>query len=299
MTYGVGDSAAALLSPHTQRIVSAAVVFGSFLLMFILETIRPLRRSIEPKLRRNIRNLTNGGVSLAILTLLQAPLLIPVARWSAEHRIGLLNMMAMPRWLAITLAIILLDYTLWIWHWANHVVPVLWRFHLVHHIDLDLDASTALRFHFGELTLSIFYRALQIIIIGASTSSVWVWQTILFASILFHHSNLRLPVAIERWLVRFIVTPRMHGIHHSNRVNETNSNWSSLLSWWDYAHRTILLNVPHDTITIGVAAYGDPSEVTIGRILMLPFRRQRDDWRLPDGEISRREHRPIPQELAP
>ena len=175
----------------------------------------------------------------------------------------------------------LLDYTLWWWHWANHRVPFLWRFHLVHHVDRDLDASTALRFHFGELALSLPVRAAQMAIIGVDSQTLWLWQTILFASILFHHGNLRLPVRLERVLVRLIVTPRMHGIHHSNRRDETDSNWSSLLSAWDYLHRTMRLDVAQPEITIGVPAYSDPSDVTLGKMLLLPFRRQRRDWERP------------------
>jgi sterol desaturase/sphingolipid hydroxylase (fatty acid hydroxylase superfamily) len=107
---------------------------------------------------------------------------------------------------------------------------------------------------------------------------LWLFQTILFASILFHHSNLRLPEKLERVLVRILVTPRMHGIHHSDRYEETNSNWASLLTLWDFVHRTFRMDVPEERITIGVPAYRDPSEVTVGKILTLPFRRQRDDW---------------------
>jgi sterol desaturase/sphingolipid hydroxylase (fatty acid hydroxylase superfamily) len=105
-----------------------------------------------------------------------------------------------------------------------------------------------------------------------------LWQTIVFASILFHHSNVRLPEKIERLLVLFVVTPRMHGIHHSDRLENTNSNWSSLLSAWDYLHRTARLGIPQESITIGVPAYDDPHDVTLGKILVLPFRRQRNDW---------------------
>ena len=247
----------------SQAIISAAVIGGAYLTMLIAETVRPLRRRIEPKVRRVVRNFTTGGVSLAILTLLQAPLLVPVAGWTADHRIGLLNLASIGEPLRIVLAVVFMDYTLWWWHRANHQVPFLWRFHLPHHVDLDLDASTALRFHFGELSLSVIYRAAQIVVIGVSTHEVWVWQTILFASILFHHSNARLPIGIERWLVRFVVTPRMHGIHHSDRQNETNTNWASLLSCWDYLHRTILLNVPQDFVKIGVPAYQAVDDVTI------------------------------------
>jgi sterol desaturase/sphingolipid hydroxylase (fatty acid hydroxylase superfamily) len=105
-----------------------------------------------------------------------------------------------------------------------------------------------------------------------------LWQTILFASILFHHSNVRLPLALERVLVRLIVTPRMHGIHHSDREDETNSNWSSMFSVWDFLHRTFRLDVPNEDVVIGVPAYRDGRDVTIGKLLTMPFRKQRKDW---------------------
>ena len=295
---GVVHSAFELLSPEAQRIISIAVVASCFGLMVMAETLAPLRRSVESKLRRVVRNLTTGGVSLAILTLLQTPILIPASRWAEAHHVGLMNWVQWPASLEILITVVLFDYTLWFWHRATHTVPFLWRFHLVHHIDLDLDASTALRFHFGELTLSIAYRLVQIIVIGASSFSVWVWQTILFASILFHHSNLRLPIGLERFLTRLIVTPRMHGIHHSTCLNETSSNWSSLLSCWDYLHRTILLDVPQKDVTIGVPAYRDPHDVTIGRILLLPFMPQRADWLLPNGDVAARPHVGTHEELA-
>jgi sterol desaturase/sphingolipid hydroxylase (fatty acid hydroxylase superfamily) len=259
------------------------IVGGS---MILAERCTPLRRTVESKLRRVVRNLSAGGVSLALMSLVQAPLLQPAAAWIVRDRIGLLQLVQWPRWLETLLAIVLLDYTLWWWHWANHRIPFFWRFHLVHHIDRDLDASTALRFHFGELALSIPIRAAQIILIGVDSRTLWLWQTILFASILFHHSNVRLPFPFERFLVRLIVTPRMHGIHHSDRLDETNSNWSSLLSAWDYLHRTMRFDVPQERIVIGVPAYHDASGVTIGKILLLPFRRQRDDWRTSDGDNS-------------
>jgi sterol desaturase/sphingolipid hydroxylase (fatty acid hydroxylase superfamily) len=187
----------------------------------------------------------------------------------------------------------MLDYTLWVWHFASHRVSFLWRFHLVHHVDRDLDSSTALRFHFGEHALSIVYRAAQITLIGTSAEALWMWQLILFASILFHHANVRLPAGVERWLVRIIVTPRMHTIHHSTQLSETDSNWSSLLSVWDYLHRTILLSVPQEDITVGVPAYQDARDVTIGRILLMPFRPQRRDWHRADGTRCKRAITPL------
>ena len=259
--------------------ISPVVISGVFTLMLVGEALRPLRARIEPKLRHTIRNLSTGGVSLAILTLLQMPLLVPVATWAERHEFGVVRWLHLSSPWNVIAAIILLDYTLWWWHWANHRMPLLWRFHLVHHVDLDLDSSTALRFHYGELTLSVFYRALQIALIGASPFSVWLWQTILFASILFHHGNLQLPRRFERLLVHLVVTPRMHGIHHSDRRAETNSNWSSLLSVWDRLHGTMRMDVPDETIRIGVPAYREPRDVSFARIQMMPLLPQRDDWR--------------------
>jgi sterol desaturase/sphingolipid hydroxylase (fatty acid hydroxylase superfamily) len=284
--------------PRFAAVITASVIVVVFGVLLILERRRPLRRSVEPKLRRIIRNLTTGATALAVATLLQVPLLLPVARWVMVRRIGLLNAVAMPAALQTAIAVVLLDYTLWFWHFASHRVPFLWRFHLVHHVDRDMDASTALRFHFGEHALSVLYRCAQIVVIGATPFAVWTWQAILFGSILFHHSNVELPIAWERRLVRFIVTPRMHGIHHSDRLNETNSNWSSLLSWWDYLHRTLILCVPQDAVTVGVPAYRDPRDVTIGRILLLPFKRQRRDFHLSDGSISSRSHEDVRELLA-
>jgi sterol desaturase/sphingolipid hydroxylase (fatty acid hydroxylase superfamily) len=262
-----------------------AIVGGT---MLLAERIAPLRRTVESKLRHILRNLSTGGISLALMSLVQMPLLQPVAAWIVRDRIGLLQLVQWPRWAETLAGIVLLDYTLWWWHWASHRVPFFWRFHLVHHIDRDLDTSTALRFHFGELALSIPVRAAQMILIGVDPRTLWLWQTILFASILFHHANVRLPLRVERLLVRLIVTPRMHGIHHSDHLDETNTNWSSLLSWWDYLHGTILLSVPQAEITIGVPAYSAPSGVTIGKILLLPFKQQRRDFHLP-GSLAVRE----------
>ena len=261
----------------------------AFLLFLAFETVRPLRRQRESKIRRVARNLTAGGISLAVVTLLQTPFLVPAVKWAAATRIGLLNWIALSRTIEILVAIVLLDYTLWIWHRINHVVPFFWRFHLVHHVDRDMDASTAFRFHFGEQGMSVAFRLLQVVALGVDPVALWIWQGILAVSIVFHHSNTRLPIRLERALVKLIVTPRMHGIHHSNYRNEANGNWASLFSAWDYLHGTILLSVPQDSVEIGVPAFSREEDVTLGRILAIPFVRQRDAWA---GESGSRLERP-------
>ena len=156
-------------------------------------------------------------------------------------------------------------------HRAFHRVPALWRFHAVHHLDRDLDASTALRFHFGELTISVPWRALQVALIGASPAQLRLWQRLVLVSILFHHSNLRLPPRIERALAWLVMTPRLHGIHHADQASVRDANWSSGLTLWDRLHGTLRHDPPQDAITIGVEGHEHQDDVTLPNLLALPF----------------------------
>jgi len=267
---------------------------GAFSLLTWLERRRPLRREVEPKLTRTARNLAVAGIGAVALQLTERPVALELAALVEQHNVGLLKLLRLPVWLETVLAVALLDYTIYVWHVLTHKVPFLWRFHVAHHVDLDLDASTALRFHFGELALSVPWRAAQLLIIGVSPIAYSTWQTFVFLSIMFHHSNVELPISLERWLNRLIVTPRMHGIHHSIVREETNSNWSSGLTIWDRLHGTLRLNVPQDKITIGVPAYREPKQVELLKILPMPFGEQRPTWQLPDNGEPRREALPEP-----
>lgn len=251
--------------------VSGALVLGAFGLLTWLERRRPLRRSVESKARREARNLAVAGVSALALRATERPVTDYLTALVERRRVGLLKLVRMPGWLETALAVVLLDYTLYLWHVATHKAPWLWRFHVVHHADLDMDASTATRFHFGEMVISVAWRAGQVVLIGVSPRALSIWQTALLVEILFHHSNVRLPIRLERALVPILVTPRMHGIHHSIVQEETDSNWSSGLTVWDWLHGTLRLDVPQDEITIGVPDYRAPAEVTLPRMLAAPF----------------------------
>src|SRR5438105_408251 len=250
------------------------LVIGTFAALLWLERRRPLRRAVEPKARREGRNLAVAALSAAAIRLTEKPVVEPLAELVERRRWGLLKRLDLPGWLELPLSVALLDYTLYLWHVLVHKVPFLWRFHRVHHIDLDLDASTAVRFHFAEMVISVPWRAAQVVLVGASPLSLSVWQTLTLMEVIFHHSNVELPVEVERPLSRVLVTPRMHGIHHSVVREETDSNWSSGLTLWDWLHGTLRLNVPQDEITIGVPAYRDPEEVTLPKILVMPFGEQ-------------------------
>ncbi len=267
------------------KLLGGAAALGAFGVFYLLEKRRPLRHSVESKLTRNGRNLAVASLSAIVLQLAENPVVSPLTKLVEQRNLGLLKLVRLPRVLENILAVVLLDYTLYIWHVLTHRVPFLWRFHAVHHIDLDLDASTALRFHFGEMIISIGWRAAQILIIGVSPRSFAAWQAFLFPSILFHHSNLKLPLEFEKKLARLIVTPRLHGIHHSNIHSETDSNWSSGLTVWDFLHGTLKTDVGQDEIVIGIPAFQEPSEVKLTKILLMPFEKQKPSWQLTENDI--------------
>src|SRR5260370_6937594 len=231
------------------KIAGLLGVFGG---LFLLERRWPLRPEKESKASRRGRNLGMAVWGGMTVHLVESPLLYPLAKRVGSKRWGLLKWLRLPKIIETAIARLLLDYTLFLQHVLHHRVPLFWRFHAVHHVDLDLDASTALRFHFGEIALSVPYRAVQILLIGVDPQSLLIWQTWLLFSIMFHHSNLRLPGAVENRLVSFIVTPLLPAIHHSSEPNTHNSHCSRQLTIWDALHRTLNLGVPQEEIDIGV-----------------------------------------------
>jgi sterol desaturase/sphingolipid hydroxylase (fatty acid hydroxylase superfamily) len=275
------------LIDYTGRPLLAVV----FLALFWLQWRFPLRRQHFSVLRRLLRNFILSVPGFALVRLAMLPIPFALAMWAQDRHLGLLNWLAIPKWAQIIATFLLMDYAYWWWHWANHMVPLFWRFHNVHHTDLDMDVSTAARFHFGELFFSVGFLSLAVLAFGIAPIMLIVFFITFEGATLFHHSNWRLPIPVERALNMIMVTPRMHGIHHSIVERETNSNWGTIFCWWDKFHRTLRRDIPQDEITIGVAAYRDEKELTLGQLLILPFRKQRP-WRLPSGEQPDRVPRP-------
>jgi sterol desaturase/sphingolipid hydroxylase (fatty acid hydroxylase superfamily) len=252
--------------------LNGSLSIGIFVILYFFERRKPLRRQIEQKEIHTTRNLAIASAAGAAISLLEKPVANKLTKFVERKRVGLLKIIRLPKFPETVLAVVLLDYTLYLWHVLTHKVPFLWRFHRIHHADLDLTASTAIRFHFGEIIISVLFRAGQILLIGVSPGAFNAWQSLLFLSILFHHSNVRLPKEFESKLQTFIVTPRLHGIHHSEKKDEQNSNWSSGFTVWDYLHGTFRNDVPQDKIIIGVEEFDKINEVTIGKMLSEPFK---------------------------
>ena len=271
--------------------VGRPLLASVFFVLLLLQLRFPLRRQHFSVLHRLVRNFVLSIPGFAVVRLAMLPIPIAVAMWAQHGHVGLLNWLSLGGWVGVVATFLLMDYAYWWWHWANHMVPLFWRFHNVHHTDLDLDVSTAARFHFGEMIFSIGFLSLAVTLFGIDPMMLIIFFITLESATLFHHSNWRLPIQVERILNLVVVTPRMHGIHHSIVQRETNSNWGTIFCWWDKLHRTLRRDVPQDAITIGVAAYREEGELTLGKLFAMPFREQRP-WRLPDGALPEREVRP-------
>lgn len=251
------------------------VLISLFMLLMIIETRFQLRKRVQGRWKRVVINFIVSIPAFVLLRLLFIPAMVWIATKNQDWQAGFNYLFNLPVFLKAVIAFVLLDYSNYIWHILLHKLPFLWRFHLVHHTDPDMDVTTAFRFHFGELIGSVVFRGAAILLIGASPFIVLVYEIVFEAAVQFHHSNSKLPFRLEKILNGLIVTPRMHGIHHSVLKKETDSNYAVIFSFWDRIHKTVRLNVHQDEIITGVPFYPDQNELTIGKLLQLPFTKMR------------------------
>jgi len=260
------------------------ILISIFIILFVLESLFQLRKRVQSRWKRIVINVIVSIPAFALLKIVFIPAMVFLAYKSQEWHFGLNYIFTAPEWLKMGVTFLLLDYSNYVWHILLHKLPILWRFHLVHHTDSDLDITTAFRFHFGEMIGSVLYRGVAIILVGASPLSVLIYEIVFEAATQFHHSNTRIPFRVERILNFLIVTPRMHGVHHSIVRAETDSDYSIVFSFWDRLHKTIRLNVPQSKIVIGVPQYSDAGELTIGALLKMPFIKTRK-WPVNDNPL--------------
>ncbi|OHB49335.1 MAG: hypothetical protein A2Y10_18320 [Planctomycetes bacterium GWF2_41_51] len=250
-------------------------LFCFFILLLAGESLFPLRRRTRQFSERFVINMfmtvlvfTAGALTVRRAALAQA-------QWALQHNFGLVLKIPLPAIVQSSIGFVLMDATFYYWHRAHHKIPILWRFHKVHHIDPDLDVSTAFRFHFVEILYSTGFRVVQVLLLGITPITYIIYEIVFQCANMFHHSNLRLPDVLERLLNIFIVTPRMHGIHHSQIRNETNSNYSVVFRCWDWLHRTLRLDVPQESINIGVKGYLQKEDNRLWNLMIMPFRKSR------------------------
>lgn len=262
-------------TPTDEAAIRSGCFFGTLLVMATWECFAPRRPLTQNRPLRWFSNL-----SLALLNNLVWRLLLPAGAvgWAMTVAVrgwGLFPAVEWPTWLEITVSVVLLDLAIYGQHWAFHRVAWLWRLHLVHHVDLDFDATTGVRFHTVETLLSFAWKGAVIVLLGAPALAVMIFEILLNATALFNHSNARLPLWLDRVLRLVLVTPDMHRVHHSIENHETNSNYGFCLSWWDFLFGTYDAqpDAGHDGMTIGRPEFRDAHVERLPVMLLLPFRR--------------------------
>lgn len=243
--------------------------------MAVWELLAPRRPMRQSKLLRWSSNLGLALLNNVVWRLLMPAGAVGLALAVQARGWGLFNLVELPEWFEITASVVLFDLAIYAQHWVFHRVPWLWRLHLVHHVDLDFDATTGIRFHTVETLLSFAWKAAVIALLGPPMLAVMIFEILLNATALFNHSNARLPLWLDRALRLVLVTPDMHRVHHSIEDHETNSNYGFCLSWWDFLFRTYddQPDAGHDGMTIGRPQFRDAQVERLTFMLVLPFRR--------------------------
>jgi sterol desaturase/sphingolipid hydroxylase (fatty acid hydroxylase superfamily) len=217
------------------------------------------------------RKLTASNTVIARLFFMGG--VVAVAAMAQDRGWGLLNLMEGPAWLELGLAVVALDFIIYWQHQVFHFVPILWRFHMMHHSDLDLDVSSGVRFHPVEIVISMVVKGVAVIALGVAPLAVVAFEIVLNGTSLFNHSNVKIPLSIEPILRWFVVTPDMHRIHHSVDPRETNSNYGFNVPWWDRLFGTYCAEPALGQLgmKIGLEHLGSPVCLNLFMMLRLPF----------------------------
>ena len=256
-----------------EPLVRLGVFLAVLASLLALELAAPRRQRVVPRWRRWPSNVGIMVIDTLLLRLLFPAAAVGVALIVEANGWGLLNLAGTPDWLAIIVAVVLLDLVIYAQHALFHAVPMLWRLHRMHHTDLDIDVTTGIRFHPLEILLSMVIKLGAVAALGAPPLGVMIFEVLLNATSMFNHSNIRLPAALDRGLRRVLVTPDMHRVHHSIVARETNSNFGFNLAWWDRLFGTYRAEpaAGHEAMTVGLSQFRDPGELRLDRMLVQPL----------------------------
>lgn len=247
-------------------IIRLAFFLGTLAVVGAWEILAPRRVLTDSKRRRWFTNLGIVVVDTVFARILLP--LLPVGMAVMTHQPGWL-----PYWLKVALCVVALDFVIYLQHMLFHFVPVFWRLHRMHHSDLDIDVTTGNRFHPFEIVISLGVKMAAVALIGAPVLAVVIFEVLLNATSQFNHGNIRIPVAVDRYLRLFVVTPDTHRVHHSVIPRETNSNFGFNLPWWDRLCGTYRPQPEkgHEGMTIGLNDFRDPAVLTLFHLLIQPF----------------------------
>ena len=253
--------------------IRLVVFVGLFAVLALLEFLVPRRKLRYSKPRRWLTNWSIVLIDSAVVRLLFASAAVGGAIWADSNQLGLFNNIEAPHWLAVLFSFVVLDFAIWASHVASHKIPILWRVHRMHHSDVDFDVTTAIRFHPIEIVLSMLWKLLVVVLLGAPHQAVLLFEIALNGFAMFNHSNLRLPQKVDQIVRLLIVTPDMHRVHHSIFNRETDSNYGFNLSIWDRIFGTYI-DQPKDghlNMKIGLENWQDERPTRLFWTLKIPF----------------------------
>lgn len=263
---------------ENEALIRLAIFLSLFSVLAIFESFAPRKARKQPRRARWVTNWSVTVLNTVTLRLMAfvLPLLAVGAALDAEAQgWGLFNAIELPLWIEIAVVVLILDFAIWLQHLVTHKVPLLWRLHRVHHADVDMDVTTAIRFHPVEIALSMLLKIGLVYALGPVAVAVVIFEILLNGTAMFNHSNLALPVWFDRSLRRVLVTPDMHRVHHSVHRYEHDSNYGFSLSIWDRIFGTYIAQpkAGHDEMQVGLEWQDDrPSK--LGWSLALPFSRK-------------------------
>ncbi|MDE2981448.1 MAG: sterol desaturase family protein [Gemmatimonadota bacterium] len=252
--------------------VLAAAALGA---MWLLEGLIPMFEGRRERIRHDASNVALGIFNAVVASLIFAGATLVATEWARDNGFGLLHWLGVEGVWAFALGFVLFDMWQYFWHRLNHRIPFLWRFHAVHHADRELSASSGLRFHTGEIVLSSVARLAVLPLLGMTVGQVLLYEAVLLPIILFHHGNVGVPAGADRWLRWLIVTPWMHWVHHSDYQPETDSNYSSVFSFWDRIFGSFRLVADPRVLTLGLEDVERREWATLPGMAAMPFRRRR------------------------
>ncbi len=252
-------------------------IFVVWLLLLLgAERIAPKRAFSAHTKLRVLNNFALVAFNNLVLWVLFPWLAFDVAQWAQTHSLGLFNLTSIPWWANLLVGILLLDLVIYWQHRLFHKIPSLWSLHKVHHADVEIDTSTALRFHPIEIALSMLIKMVAVAALGIAPLTIIIFEVLLNSSAMFNHANLRLPISVDKVVRRLVVTPDMHRVHHSVHLNESNANYGFFLSTWDKLFKSYVAQPKdgHLQMTIGLNQFREPREVWLPHLLSQPFRKQ-------------------------
>lgn len=246
--------------------------WGGVVIFLLCEQAFAYREPTVSLVRRWLANLPLSLMNGTIYHLLYTSSIVGLALSAQEKKLGLLNAVALPAWAKIVIGILILDFFIYIWHLLTHQLPFLWRFHRVHHSDLNMDVTTGNRFHLVEFLITGLIRLAVIYTFGISLTAYVLFEMLVNLAVQFHHSSIRVPHWFERGWVLLFVPPFLHRIHHSVRFKEHNSNYGVIFSFWDRMLGTLQTEVAQEGIVIGINSQRQIDRLGFWQLLLLPIR---------------------------